>query len=225
MRTDFFNRKTWRYIVLSQALAIVLLCVLVCITLQISSKTVAVGRSFCFLVSQDSHIQAGAYEVQIHGGAGYLLSYQEEEYVALAVYLKEEDAQRVISQLPEQEEVTLCILTSPQLPGLDKEEGKESIRRQALDCLYGCMQVLEQETARLDRGATQESSLQIIETLIRQFRFLANKYIQTYSDFSKVCLQAKSFLEGCANPILYVRDLRYLLCELAFSYVDLALNL
>ena len=225
MRTDFFNRKIWRYIALSQGLAIVLLGFLVCISLQMQPPSVGIVWNFCFLVSQESHIQAGTHEAQLNGGAGYLLSYQGREYVALSVYLKEEDAQRVISQLPEQEEVTLCILTSPQLPGLDKEGGKESIRRQALDCLYGCMQVLEQETARLDRGATQESSLQIIETLIRQFRFLANKYIQTYSDFSKVCLQAKSFLEGCANPILYVRDLRYLLCELAFSYVDLALNL
>ena len=222
MRTDFFNRKKWRYIVFSQALAIMLLGILVCVSLHIQPRSLRNGKNFCFLVSKQSHIQAGMHEAQLNGGAGYLLSHKGREYVALSVYLKVEEGERITCVLKEQgEEVELCMLTATSLQ-LSGKGDKERMHQEAIDCLYGCMQVLEQEIVRLDRGATQQSSLKIIKTLIRQFSFLAKKYTQNYPAFTKVCLQAKKFLEECANPILYVRDLRYLLCDLCVSYVDLA---
>ena len=92
----------------------------------------------------------------------------------------------------------------------------------ALRSLYGCMTVLEGCVARLEKGTTQESCKRLLMPLQRQFNFLSEKYASGYPSFSQLCKQTAHKLADLGTQTLYVKDLRYLLCELADNYTQLS---
>ena len=94
----------------------------------------------------------------------------------------------------------------------------------AFESLYGCMQVLNGEIKRLERGATQESSKRILQTVSRQFSFLKKQYAEKVAGYANACENAQKRLSEMLSNIIYAKDLRYLLCELSVAYANLSKN-
>ena len=187
-------------------------------------KTVPMGTNFYFLVSEDTHVEAGAEFVKLGGGAGYLLEYENREYAVLSVYLKQSDGEAVQASLFAQGESTemitihvdsLCFKTTS-----DKKDSNMYVG--ALRSLYGCMTVLEGCVARLEKGMTQEQCKRLLFPLQRQFGFLSKSYEKEYPSFSRLCKQTARKLADLGTQTLYVKDLRYMLCELADNYTQLS---
>lgn len=208
------------------AFATAFLCVLVCVLYAWSFYGVAVydvSKSFYFLVLDEVHIEASTAEVQYDGGAGFLLEREDSDYIALSVYLQSTDGEAAKAAVSKNyESAEIVTVQSGKLymkSASQKKLASEAIG--ALDSLYGCMQVLDREIARLAGGATQASSKRILRILEDNFTYLGREYEEVFSDFSSVCESAAKTLESCTADIVYVKDLRFLLCELCVSYTDL----
>lgn len=191
-----------------------------------NAKTVGTGKTFYFVVSSSEHIEVSTHLTKWSGGAGYPLAYNGGEYAAYAVYFTEsegETAQTSVEKTGEETEV-LALQGNP-ISFKSRAEKENAVRIVgAFDCLYGCMQVLNKEIARLEQGATQESSKRILKTLTRQFSYLETEHKNTIKGYSSVCKNAKTSLSELTSDIVYAKDLRYLLCELSVAYVNLSKN-
>ena len=189
-------------------------------------KSVSVGKKFYFLISESTHIEASTHFVSQNGGAGYLLEENQREYVAFSVYLNEEQGQNVLSLMkPEGEQTALLTLTSSNLYfKTHKQKANAEVIKGAFSSLYGCIEVLNKEIVRLDKGATQQSSKQVLKLLQRQFGYMEKKYKNSFPKFSQVCKEGSGQLIKIISDIVYVGDLRYLECSLCVSFVDLTKN-
>jgi hypothetical protein len=221
MQTDFFIKKRWIYLGISQLLAAFVLIMLVYAAFLSRAETVWVGKSFYFLVSKTEHIEAGAYDAKLDGGAGYLLEYEGREYVALAVYLNGEDGRAVHAANGEDTKLLQMDIDKLFFKGCS-EKKNAPLYQGALDCLYGCMEVLGLEIDRLDDGATQQSAARTLGILLKQLRYLAQEYQTSFASCAKVCASAGERLEALLSDTIYAKDLRYLLCELSTGYMRLA---
>ena len=189
-----------------------------------NAHTVALNKDFYYLVDTSTHTQAVSTFAQLQGGAGYLLEADSREYVAYNVYFSEQDGTAAKQALEAyQTQPSLYTVSVADLVFKTKEEKKQApIIVSAFSCLDGCMQVLNREITRLDNGATQQSSKRILQTLIKQFMHLSKEYQTSFPEYAAVCANATSQLQACTNDIVYVKDLRYLLCDLGVSYVQLS---
>lgn len=221
MQTDFFMKKRWIYLGISQLLAAFVLITLVYAAFLSRAEAIWVGKSFYFLVSKTDHIEAGAYDAKLDGGAGYLLEYEGREYVVLAVYLNGEDGRAVHAANGEDTKLLQMHIDKLFFKSC-AEKKKAPLYQGALECLYGCMEVLGLEIDRLDDGATQQSSIQTLGILLKQLRYLALEYQESFSPCAKVCASAGESLNALLNDTVYAKDLRYLLCELSTGYIRLA---
>ena len=190
----------------------------------LSLESVYLGKNFYFLVRQTEHVQAGAYDVRLDGGAGYLLEHDGKEYVVFAVYLREEDGMSVQTGLAKQgEETRLLQATAERLYfKRNKDKKNASLYVGALRVLDGFIQVLSEEIARLDKGATQQSVKRILETLARQMEYEKKGHEERYPAYANLCKSAQETLTASICDTVYTNDLRYTLCELAVGYLDLA---
>lgn len=224
MSTDLFNKKRWAYIGLSQIFALFTFIFLIYAAFLSRAESVWLGKSFYFLVSQTEHIEVATYDARLNGGAGYLLEYNGRDYVALAVYLNEEDGNTVQAAMMKNGENTgLIQVNVNRLYFKGCEEKKHApLYQGALDCLYGCMEVLGVEIERLDDGATQQSSVRTLGLLLRQLKYLAAEYQTSYTACATVCNEAEECLRGILENTIYTKDLRYLLCNLSSEYIRLA---
>lgn len=196
-----------------------------CYSLLLSkAKIVPMDAQFYFLVNGDTHVEAGAEFVKLSGGAGYLLEYENREYAVLSVYLKQSDGETVQASLFAQGEDTELIEISVRSLCFKTPSEKKDANMYigALRSLYGCMSVLEGCVARLEKGMTQEGCKRLLFPLQRQFDFLSESYEGGYPSFSKLCKQTAHKLADLGTQTLYVKDLRYLLCELADNYTQLS---
>ena len=179
------------------------------------------GQVF-FLVSKETNVEVGAEFVRWQGGAGYLLSHNGEEYVAMSVYFNENDGTAVQTALLENgKDVQVLKL------GLDKlyfkthkEKKNANTYLDALRIFYGYLQVFERGISLLEQS-TQERVKEYYQPLQQQIAFLSEKYIKVYPSFSKVCKDGADALRDLGSETLYVKDLRYLLCKLSKEYVVL----
>ena len=212
------------YIGLSQVLAFGILWACFHFHSQRQKQSIWMGKTFYMLVCKEKNIQVGTHEAQLSGGAGYLFSQKGEEYIALSVYLEKNEGEQARDNVNAYgKEAELLVLPIERLIFKGKaEEKKAKLCQEALNSLYGCMQVLSKEIARLDNGATQQSSRRILDILSRQFSYLAKTYEESYPSFSSVCTKADAFLQECMNNIIYTKELRYLLCSLSDDYLQLA---
>ena len=146
---------------------------------------------------------------------------KEREYVAISVYFSKTQAEIVQSNLSmpsmvlEKTTENLYFKTKKQ-----KQKAKRIIG--AFSCLKSCIGVLNGEIERLESGATQQSSKRILSDLRRQFAYLAKEYQKDFVSYAFVCEKASAYLLEITDGTVYVGDLRYLLCALCNSFVDLS---
>ncbi len=156
---------------------------------------------------------------KLEGGAGYLLTEKDGQYVALSVYLTEGDGLAVQAGLEEGSTRLLRKgISSLYFKGKDKK--KSALYRNALRILEGYICVLEECISRLEKGATQESCKRILQILRRQFVFAEKEYAE-YPAFSLSCGEWAKELEKIDEETVYAKDLRYLLCWQAERYLQL----
>ena len=165
----------------------------------------------------------GTEIAQLNGGAGYPLQVGENYKVAYAVYFNRdqgEKAQTELAQNGTNAQLRACFVQALVFTSVNERKNISTVCA-ALDNLYACMQILQQEIQRLSRGATQQSSKRILETLKTQLCGLLKSYRGIYDAFAQVCSQSVALLENCLNGVVYNKDLRYLLCFWGYSYVRL----
>ena len=188
-----------------------------------NAHTVVLNKDFYYLVDTSTHTQAVTSFAQLQGGAGYVIADDAREYVAYSVYFTERDGTNAKHALEKyQTKTSLYTASIDNLVFKTRKEKRQApIILNAFSCLDGCMQVLNREITRLDNGATQQSSKRILYTLIKQFTHLSREYQSSFPKYADVCENAAVQLQLCINDIVYVKDLRYLLCDLSVSYVQL----
>lgn len=187
-------------------------------------KKVDVRASFFYLVTDDVHVEAGAEFVKLEGGAGYLLRYDDKDYVVLSVYLRESDGLTIQTSLSRNGENTKLLHVGVDVLYFKTYSEKKmcGVYVGALQILRSCMTVLNECISRLEKGMTQESCKRVLTPLGNQFHFLSEEYRNSYPSFAKVCRETVEELSALVSQTVYVKDLRYLLCVLSENYVTLA---
>ena len=223
MSTGLFRNKIYKISVGIITICFTLFCVGYAHFLS-RAEAVWLGTSFFYLITDDTHLEAGAEFVKLEGGAGYLLRHDGADCVVLSVYLNEADGVAVQTSLTAKgEAVQLIQISVPTLYFKSKAEKQNAnIYVGALKTLHGCMMVLNECMARLEDGATQESSKRILTPLEMQLTYLSKEYAVKYPKFSVVCKETAETLGKISAKTLFAKDLRYLLCELSEKYVALA---
>ncbi len=226
MTAFFFERsKLWKrlWCVLGVCITFLSLCYA---NLLYNAQTVGTGREFYFLLSESLTTQATAEFVQLQGGAGYTLIYNNREYVAYSVYLTEEESKLARLSVSDNGENAMCLsLRCNQLylkNPFDKRSGTQI--KGAFESLYGCIKILNGEIKRLEKGATQESSQRVLRILARQLDYLSKENPLQTSEYAQVCEKASMRIVEITNDIVYVKDLRYLLCDICTDYLKLSKN-
>ena len=225
MSADLFFGKRIQFLALFMAILCVFSALCYAFLLW-RVETVALWKSFYYLVSPSTHIQASTHITVHNGGAGYLLQWQGGEYVALSVYIDKEAGVTVQSALFETGEETLLLpitVDKLYLKTAKEKQNREKING-AFSSLYGCIQVVNEEIERLLDGATQQSSKRILRMLGAQLSFLHGEYEIVFPKFSKICKAVEQELFLIVENTVYVKDLRHLMCTLCFSYADLSKN-
>ena len=190
------------------------------------ASAVGTERNFYFLVAEGGSVEVSTQTIGLQGGAGYSLLYEDGVYAAYSVYFSEDEskvAQGSVEKTGEHAEIVV-VTSKPLYLKTEKQKKHATTISGAFESLYGCMQVLHGEIARLERGATQESSKRILQTLSRQFSFLAKEYEKTIAGYKKACKNAEERLLEVTKGVVYAKDLRYILCELSVAYANLSKN-
>lgn len=223
MSADFFQKRIARFAVGVLAVIFIAVCTLYAGFLS-QTKRVKISTCFYYLVSEDTHLEAGAEFIKWQGGAGYLLRFQEREYVVLSVYLTEEDGYAVQTSLLQKGKSVRVLRLGREMLYFKtaKEKKNAGIYVGALQTMYGCAQVLSDCISRLEKGMTQEGCKRVLSPLERQFFFLSERYKEEYPSFSHFCEKTAEELFLTQQNIIYVKDLRYLLCEICVGWEDLA---
>lgn len=183
-----------------------------------------VSKSFYFLVVDEVHIQASTAEIQYDGGAGFLLDYDDKEYLALSVYMKNGEAEQAkLAVANKYTDAKIVKVSSGNLHMKNKAQKHQANNIiGALESMYGNMQVLNGEIARLANGATQSSSKRILSHIADNLRYLEKENREHFSALSTVCAQTLQGLEEYTKDIVYARNLRFLLCEWSVAYMQLS---
>lgn len=223
MSTDLFRNRIYKVSAAILTICFSLFCVGYAYFLS-GAQIAWLGVSFFYLVTDDTHVEAGAEFIKIEGGAGYLLRYENVDYAVLSVYFNELDGYAVQASLTAKgEKVQLIEISISKLYFKNKEEKQNAnIYVGALNMLYDYMTVLNECMVRLDKGATQESTKRILQPLERQLAYTSEQYAGKYPKFSRICKEAAETLCELNAKTLFAKDIRYLLCELSEKYVALA---
>ncbi len=227
MWTDFFRKNVGRIMAVLLACAAffaVVTGVRYVVNSQYCVQTVAINSDFYFLVSTDQRIEVSAQFVRLEGGAGYLISQDGEEYVAYAVYTEEKDGEDVKQGLNQTEKRSKLLPIS--VHSLRVKRGENATAYQnALNSLYGEIGALNACIFRLEKGMTQENCKRLLEGFENRFVYLAKEYKSVFPAFAKLCEKSALELQSLSNGIIYVSDLRYIVCDLSEEYIQLCSNL
>jgi len=219
MLTDFFKKYRKRTIALFLSIGFIVMGTFCSAILQ--KVRIDLNKKFYFLVSSSTHIEASTHFVEWSGGAGYLLENAGNAQVVFSVYLKEEDGVIVQSALTEETELlTLCVDSIYLYKKSDKKKAKQT--EGAFQTLYNCCEVLEKIIGRVARGGTQESGKRLLEVLQAQLSFLRKEYAEIFPKYAEVCKKGEESISRLLQKTIYLKDLRYMLCELCVAYVQLA---
>ncbi len=220
MVTDFFAEKERGFRAVSIILVVFILLSIVYSRFLCQVEKIDVRKRFYFLVAQTTHVDAAIYNANLNGGAGYLLQYKGEEYVAFSVYLNDLECSAAQNALAQDAQLLSIYIESLYFKGYREKENK-MIYRNALECVYNCIEVLQLEINRLDNGATQQSSARTLAILLRQLQYLSSKLFKSYKDCADACRRVADQLRTIISNVIYVKELRYLLCELTMQYIGL----
>ena len=183
-----------------------------------------IDKAFYFLVLEDTKLEVASYEVKLDGGAGFLLNHENRDYVALSVYLSGEEGNKVYeSILRKYENAKIVKINSGKLYMKRDSEKKLAKKIQGgFNSLYGCIEVLEREISRLDKGATQQSSGRILSKIADNLLYLSKKYKNDFKEFSNVCKNSANALNKSVSGIIYAKELRHILCETCANFIKLS---
>ena len=221
MSAVFLRKKQWWYIALSQILAAIIgVCMCYAVMLNYANA-VWLGKSFYFLVSGNTHVDAGTHETRLNGGAGYLLEYEGNAYVAWSVYFNEADGLAVQTGILEPSKLVKRGVSYLYFKKRADKKNRKIIEG-ALNSFYGCMDVLSQGVSMLDQGLTQQSCKRLLTLLNKEYAYMGEVYRECYPSFSIVCETMKTMLSDILNKPIYGKDLRYLLCSACDAYIRLA---
>ena len=216
----FFLRKRWLKIA-------IYLCSFVITAFSLSYALVlreveasGTERIFYFLVSENPHLQVSTIEIQLENGAGYLLKDGNKEYTALSVYLRSSESEKALQSANKRfSDLKIIPVESGKLYFSSRLEKKQAPKiLGGLNTLFGCMQVIDYEIKRLEEGATQQSVKRVLQEIEGTIVFLGhdNEF------FSSVCKSTATALNKSVSDIVYLKDLRYLLCELCSAYKNIS---
>ncbi len=218
---SFFKRKAWGLTALATCACFVWFCFYAFSLTRVEKRTLQ--TNFYYLVSSSTHLEASTHQAVLSGGAGYLLSHGGQEYVAFAVYFNEDDG--LVAQRSLTERRTESVLLQKSVSTLyfktSREKSLADLYISALKTGYACMELLNAEIARLEKGATQESSKRVLSELERVTAFLSQTYEREFPSFSAVCAGVSNELQILLADTVYANDLRYLLCDWSLEYIDL----
>ncbi len=221
MSTFFLRKKGMCYVAWGLSVLFTVFVMLYSVMLS-QTRVVDVRTAFYFLVSEETHVEAGAEFVKLEGGAGYLLSCDGKGYAVFSVYLKEEDGlavQAALSESGKAAQLLPIFIDCLFFKGADRK--KENIYLSALNCLKEYAQVFAACASHLEKGIPQERIKRILLPAQNQLKALSKSYKKTFAAFSKLCKRLSEQLVAYNSNILYARDLRYLLCSTAVGYLEL----
>ena len=221
MTAVFLRKKRWIYIAFSQILAGFMLICMCYAGLISSAKTLWVGKSFYFLVSNDTNVEAGSYEARLDGGAGYLLDFADDSYIVWSVYLNETDGTTVQAGLVDSTQL-LKVSVSHLYFKTRADKQRSALIQGALNSFYGCIEVLSQGLTRLDQGMTQQACKRILADLNKKYIYMTNVYRESYPQFSAACQKIQTGLSDMLSKTILGKDVRYLLCSACDAYIRLA---
>lgn len=221
MSADFFKKKFGRIVVCF--LAIFATACGLLYAWQVKTRVrINTAKQFYFLVDTSVNVQASTYGAQSVGGAGYLLTVEENMGVAYSVYFTEEESQQAKNSLQTSyANVSVWAISAPDIY-IKKRKAKALAEKieGAFESLYNNMQVLNTQTSRLEDGGTQQSCARILNILASNFAYLGLEYKTVLPAYAKQCDETAVALNALTYGVIYVKDLRYLLCELCVSYVQ-----
>lgn len=221
MATGFFYKKIVKGGVCLFAFAWIVFSLGYAVYLS-SATVVNTSKNFYFLVSSSAHIEVSAHQATQMGGAGYLFEQNGRESVALSVYCTKIEAVTVHANLKDGQ-TEILFLQSPKLYlKTRKQKQKKQVYKNAFCILSDCINFLDTEIDRLEKGATQQSSKRILAVLKDEFSFLQKEYQKDFAPFATVCKNAEENLACALAGVVYLEDLRYLLCDLSVSYIRLS---
>ena len=220
MQAVFFWKKWIKNVVVFGSIILVLACLAYANALQ-RAVVVQVKKEFSFVGKSFESIGVGSFETQQMGGAGYVLTGIDHSFVAVGVYTSNLDAERVASGLKNGYSV-MRVRANDLYFTTNKQKNNAQLYKGAFRSLDGCMQVLSQEIARLENGATQQSSKRILGELKGQFAYLSQTHEKVFPSFALVCNKAEKDLEELAQNIITTAKLRYLLCQWSADYCQLS---
>ncbi len=213
MSTNFFTKK------IGCSFSALFVFILIVLGLHISArKPIEQKKTFYFLVSTEMNVEVGVEFSKFDGGAGYLLEYGGQEYVAWSVYDQEADGKNIQKSLEEMKKNTLLIKVGGDLLYENDVRNLKGMR-----LLESYISFLNQCISRLEKGMTQECCKRTLKILEKQLG-----YAQKIDDISKECSVVfrqveKSLMELTEKPV-YAKDLRYILCQFVDSYVQLTVG-
>ena len=221
MSTDFLRKKGIRISVTIFAFAFTLLSCCYAYFLTRTRVENGIGQLY-FLVAETTNVEVTAQLSQWDGGAGYFIEYDGVEYVASAVYFKEEDGLAVQAGLLSNGKATKLLRLGKARLYFKSRKQKQNADAylNALRSFYGCLQVFGRGVSLLEKG-TQEEGKRYYAPIQRQLNYLEKEYGEAYPSFAKVCKKGASVLNDMSAQTLYVKDLRRFLCELSLDYVVL----
>lgn len=219
MSTDFSIKKTIGKVAIVFLSVSLLLCYAVYAIFLSRIEKVELERTFYFLISDSTHIEASTHAALSQGGAGYLLNYGKEDYVAYSVYFNEEDAESVCANVSDTSIVKKVSGTLYLKNKKDKQNSR--IYKNALDNLYEVIKVLNEWTTTLERGMTQQAIKRELRVLSSHCKCLYKTYADGFPPCAKLFERAGVELEKISSDTVYASKLRYILCELSDGYVDI----
>ncbi len=219
MSTDFFSKRILR-VACAIAVAVVAAICVYAISVK-RAYCVDIRADFYFLVTDATSTEAGAAFARLDGGAGYLLQEKDRECVALSVYTSKRAGEAVQESLQKQGEETRLVYSGVKtLRFRGKAKARANEYLGALRTFQGELSVLDGCIARLERGMTQEDCKRTLSLLIRQIAFTAERYTE-YAALARICRAWEKDLTEICKKTVYLKDLRYQLCQQVENYVGL----
>ncbi len=221
MSTNFYKRiveSFFRY-----GSIMIVLCILFYTAFLQRVTTVFYSLNYYFLLSGNLNIEASTAITKLEGGAGYLIEDNGEEFVVFSVYLDGDSAEKVRRNLLKEGEETKILSKSVDKLYLKTPTQKRNatVYLGGLRSFQDCVEILNQTVTILDNGGTQEDCKRRLTILQRQMEFLSKELIEGYSVLSKSCKEIASKISRYVDTIVYAKDLRYLLCEMAEENIRL----
>ena len=177
--------------------------------------------SFYFLVTDDTKIEVGAEFAKLEGGAGYLLAHNGAEYVTLSVYLEENEGLFVQEALQKTGRNTSLIQKEVETLYFKREEKKKStFYISGLKTFKSYINLLNETIKRLDEGLSQEKCKALLKMQYKQYNHAQGQYY-AYKALSNVFEKSAEQLFVILDGVIYLKDLRYLLCWQAEKYITL----